>query len=125
MVWELFTLEQIVEMHDMILNPGELTACAGDKSLDAALMRVEHRVHFGLIEDEYHLAATYAMVIATGHCFNDGNKRTALQVMNTCLDLYQLEIVCEHIKLADTVVELAQSKIDEDNLAQYLRRNSH
>jgi death on curing protein len=32
-----------------------------------------------MIADAFDLAATYASSIATGHCFNDGNKRTAFQ----------------------------------------------
>ncbi|MBA3326184.1 MAG: Fic family protein [Rhodobacteraceae bacterium] len=31
--------------------------------------------------------AAYAVAVAQNHCFNDGNKRTAHQAMNACLDI--------------------------------------
>ncbi len=60
-----------------MLNPGELTGRARDKSLEGALARVDNRLAYGLIVDVFDLAAATAVAIAQGHCFNDANKRTA------------------------------------------------
>ena len=49
---------------------------AGDESLEGALSRVENRLNYGLIEDIYSLAASYAVAVSQAHCFNDGNKRS-------------------------------------------------
>lgn len=60
-------------LHDEVLNLGEIPGRARDKSLEGALARVENRLAYGIIEDAFHLAAMYAVAVATGHCFNDGN----------------------------------------------------
>ena len=82
------SLETVLKIHGEVLNPGELQGLAGDKSLDVALARVENRLVYGLLADGFDLSAAYAVAIAQGHCFNDGNKRTAYRVMLTCLDLH-------------------------------------
>ena len=64
----------VVAIHDEVLNPGELAGLAQDKSLEAALSRVDNRLAYGMIADVFDLASAYAMAIARGHCFNDGNK---------------------------------------------------
>ena len=80
MSFALLTPAYVEAIHDAVLNPGELTGAAGDKSLDGALARVDNRLAYGLIVDAFDLAAAYAVAIAQGHCFNDGNKRTAFRV---------------------------------------------
>lgn len=121
----LYILSQakVETVHDSILNPGELPGLAGDKSLEATLARVEQRIHFGMIEDEYDLAATYAMVIARGHCFNDGNKRTAVSVLLICLDVHGVELGYDRKILGDKIIELASGAIDEQDLAKWLRKS--
>ncbi len=60
--------------------------------LRASLSRVENRLKYGLIEDIYSLAASYATAVSQAHCFNDGNKRTAFQVMDLILDLNGINV---------------------------------
>ena len=55
--------------------------------MHGALGRVENRLNYGLITDVFDLGASYAAAISKAHCFNDGNKRTAFQVMDEVLDL--------------------------------------
>ena len=124
MTWELLSIGDVILIHDEVLNLGELEGFAGDKSLDGAIARVENRINYNLITDEYHLATTYAMAIATGHCFNDGNKRTALAVLLVCLDRNNIDARWDGQELADQIIDLAQGKIDEDRLAQWLRRHA-
>ena len=40
-----------------------------------------------MIGDVFDLAAAYAEAIARGHCFNDGNKRTAFETMVVALEM--------------------------------------
>lgn len=44
-------------IHDAVLNRGELHGMAGDKSLDGALARVDNRLAYGMITDEFDLAS--------------------------------------------------------------------
>jgi death-on-curing protein len=117
----LLSPDLVETIHDAVLNPGELKGRARDKSLEGALARVENRLAYGMIADAFDLAATYAVVIATGHCFNDGNKRTAHQSMDVCLDLNGIEIAWETEEVGRIIIEAAQGKIEAQDLAEWLR----
>lgn len=120
--WLLPSTELVEMIHDTVLNPGELTGLARDKSLSGALARVENRLAYGMIGDIFDLAAAYAMAVAQGHCFNDGNKRTAYRVMLAVLDLNGArEPDVSPDILGDKIIALAQGIIDDANLADWLR----
>lgn len=117
----LLTPELVVTIHDAVLNPGELAGMARDKSLDATLARVDNRLAYGMIVDAYDLAAAYAMAIARGHCFNDGNKRTAHQSMDVCLDLNKVEIAWNAEDVGPVIIRCAQGLMEDGDLAEWLR----
>lgn len=121
MSFHLLTTEMVEVIHDQVLNPGELSGRALDKSLESALGRVDHRLSYGMIIDAYDLAAAYACVIATGHCFNDGNKRTAHQSMDVCLDINRVEITWSASDVGQIIISAAQGFTDEAELATWLR----
>lgn len=124
MIWRLLTAELVEAIHDSVLNPGELPGRARDKSLEGALARVDNRLAYGMIEDVFDLAAAYAVAIAGGHCFNDGNKRTAHQSMDVCLDLNDVQIDWSTAEVGDTIIRTAQGALDEVALADWLRRRA-
>jgi death-on-curing protein len=117
----LLSPDLVETIHDAVLNPGELPGRAPDKSLEGALARVDNRLAYGMIADAFELAATYAVVIATGHCFNDGNKRTAHQSMDVCLDLNGIEIAWSTEEVGGIIIEAAQGRIEAADLADWLR----
>jgi death on curing protein len=118
----LLPTELVDRIHDSVLNPGELSGRAGDKSLDGALARVENRLAYGMIEDVFDLAAAYCVAVAQGHCFNDGNKRTAFRVMQVCLDLHGLaEPKLPEDETGRIIIRVAQGMMDEGALAEWLR----
>ena len=110
-------------IHDAVLNPGELPGRAPDKSLEGALARVENRLAYGMIEDVFDLAAAYAVAIAQGHCFNDGNKRTAYRAMQTILDLHAIIEPPGVNESGDLIIRVAQRQLDEAAVASWLRKN--
>ncbi|KGJ20414.1 type II toxin-antitoxin system death-on-curing family toxin [Paracoccus sanguinis] len=112
-------------IHDAVLNLGELAGRARDKSLEGALARVENRLAYGLVEDVVGLAAAYAMAIAQGHCFNDANKRTAYRVLIVVLDMNgaPVPVMAEDI-IGQKIIALAQGKIDDGALADWLRERT-
>ncbi len=118
----LLSVDHIIGIHDVVLGPNELQGMAGDKSLEGALSRVENRLNYGLVEDIYSLAASYAVAVSQAHCFNDGNKRTAFQVMDVMLDLNGVNAIWDVEEVGQKIVLLSQSKLDEADLAQWLRR---
>ena len=111
-------------IHDEVLNAGELTGRALNKSLEGALGRVDNRLVYGMINDAFDLAAAYAVAIAQGHCFNDGNKRTAYRVMQTCLDLHGLDYPDKEADIGPAIIRAAQGLMDEGELAHWLRRRA-
>lgn len=117
--------ELVEEIHDIVLNPGELPGRARDKSLEGALARVENRLAYGMVEDVYALAAAYAMAIAQGHCFNDANKRTAYRVMQVVLDWNGgIEPEVPEDVMGQQIIALAQGLIDDGHLAEWLRERA-
>ncbi|MCV6592291.1 MAG: type II toxin-antitoxin system death-on-curing family toxin [Silicimonas sp.] len=117
----LLSAELVEAIHDAVLNPGELTGLAGDKSLDATLARVENRLAYGMITDAFDLAASYAMAISRGHCFNDGHKRTAHQSMDVCLDLNGVQITWSVEDIGPMIIRCAQGLVEDGDLAEWLR----
>ncbi|MCZ8081241.1 MAG: type II toxin-antitoxin system death-on-curing family toxin [Rhodobacteraceae bacterium] len=124
MTFILLSTELVERIHDAILNPGEIHGRARDKSVEGALGRVENRLTYGMIEDAFDLAAAYAIAIAQGHCFNDGNKRTAHQAMDVCLDLNGIQIAWSHEDIGQTIIRAAQRLMDEGELAEWLRQRA-
>lgn len=124
MTFRLLPAAVVDAIHDDILNPGELQGRARDKSLEGALARVENRLSYDMIDDAYDLAAAYAVAIAQGHCFNDGNKRTAYRVMQTCLDLHGLGFPSNEAAIGPVIIRAAQGLLDEGELAHWLRSHS-
>ena len=118
----LLSVDHIIAIHDEVLEANELQGMAGDKSLEGALSRVENRLKYGLIDDIYSVAASYAAAISQAHCFNDENKRTAFQVMDLILDLNGVNAVWDVEEVGQKIVLLSQSKLDEVDLAKWLRR---
>jgi death on curing protein len=121
MSFVLLSVPVVEALHDAALNPGELPGRARDKSLDGALARVDNRLAYGLIGDVFDLAAAYAAAISQGHCFNDDNKRTAFDAMNFCLELNGVVLDWPLPEIGDLIIALAQRRIDEPDLADWLR----
>ena len=118
----LLSVDHIIAIHDEVLEPSELQGMAGDKSSEGALSKVDNRLKYGLMEDIYSLAASCAVAISQAHCFNEGNKRTAFQVMDLILDLNGITVTWDIEAVGQKIVLLSQSKLDEADLAQWLRR---
>ncbi|HMQ41789.1 MAG TPA: type II toxin-antitoxin system death-on-curing family toxin [Paracoccus sp. (in: a-proteobacteria)] len=115
------TADTVEQIHDDLIGPGELAGRARDKSLEAALARVENRLAYGMIADVCDLAAAYAMAISRGHCFNDGNKRTAFRSMQICLLANGIRLRFETEEVGQKIIALAQGQIDDGDLADWLR----
>ncbi len=118
---KLLTSEHILIIHESVINKNELQGLAGNKSLESLVARVENRIHYGMIIDEYELAATYAVVVVVGHVFNDANKRTAFMAMDTCLRENAIVLPYNTESIGQMIVRVAQGLVDEAELARYLR----
>ncbi len=108
-------------MHEQIVEPDELQGMARNKSIESVLALIDNRVAYGMIEDVFELAACYACCIAVGHAFNEGNKRTALKAMDTCLTINGIELGFDTVETGDMIIKAAQGIVDEKELADWLR----
>ena len=115
--------QDVISIHDGVITEKELQGLAKDKSIESVIARVENRLAYGMINDVFELAACYASYIAHGHAFNDANKRTAFAVMRMILILNDIDIKWDAIEVGDKIRDVAQHKIDESDLANWLRKS--
>ena len=108
-------------MNEQVLGSDELQGMALNKSIELVMARIDNRATYGLIEDVFELAACYACCIAVGHAFNDGNKRTAVKAMDTCLTVNGIELDFDTVETGDMIIKAAQGIVDEKELAEWLR----
>ena len=124
MTFALLSVDLVIDIHDSVLNPGELTGLALDKSLAGALARVDNRLAYGMIDDAFDLAAAYAIAVAQGHCFNDANKRTAFRTMEVALAFNGIQIAWTATEIGPVIIRATQGLLDEGELAHWLRTHA-
>lgn len=91
--------------------------------LESALARPRNRAAHGEAK-AFQLAAACAFGIARNHPFVDGNKRTALVCAFVFLELNGWEVQAPEAEAAVTFLALAEGKLSEEGLAEWLRRHS-
>lgn len=111
----------MIQIHETVINSHELQGLAKDKSIESVIARIDNRIHYGMINDVFELAACYGAYLAVGHVFNDANKRTAFAAMDICLTINDIELTYDTIETGDTMIKVAQGLVDETDLARWLR----
>lgn len=115
------TVQHVIQIHESVINANELQDLAKDKSIESVIARIDNRIHYGMIEDTFELAACYGVYIAVGHVFNDANKRTAFTSMDACLVLNGIDLTYDTVETGATMIKVAQGLVDETDLARWLR----
>lgn len=118
---KLLEAEDVLLIHEDVINKHELQDLAGDRSLYSVIGQIENRIKYGIIKDEFDLAANYAVVIAVGHVFNDAKKRTAFRSMDVCLRINGIALMYDTTEIGNIMIKVAQKLIDEIELASYLK----
>lgn len=67
------------------------------------------------------LTAAYGYDLARNHPFVDGNKRTALVVMETFLNVNGWELDATNVDCVQEILLLAEGEVEESVLAEWLR----
>jgi death on curing protein len=120
-VWVL--LETALAAHDEQLRThGGLEGIRDLRLLEGAMMRPQMKFDYGVV-DLPTLAAAYGYGIARNHPFADGNKRTALVVMETFLGLNGLQFRSNNAVVAALILELAAGTVTEDQLADWINQD--
>lgn len=92
--------------------------------LDSALAQPQATMfEEDLHQDILEMAAAYAYHLCQNHVFIDGNKRIALVVLDTFLQLNGWEITAGERTVYSLMLELADGNINKTQLAQWLREN--
>jgi death-on-curing protein len=117
--------EEIITIHDSALfASGGLGGLSLDKSLSGAIHRIHHHLTYEDVDDIYEIAALYAIVIAKGHVFNDGNKRTAMISMINFLSLNDINLVVSNQVIENMMVKVAEKKISKAKLISWIKKHS-
>jgi len=89
--------------------------------LESALARPQNIEAYEPDADIARLAASLAFGIVKNHPFIDGNKRTGYVVMETFLIRNGVELRADPVDKYITFLSLAEGRISEDDLAEWLR----
>lgn len=93
--------------------------------LESALARPENYVAYANESPSLpRLAAAYAFGIAKNHAFVDGNKRTAMVVSFTFLEMNGLEVIATQESAYFTIYDLAAGNLSEEELTAWFEKNS-
>ncbi len=115
----------VIEIHEMILSESiGLPGFCESRPLVSALKRIDNHIAYDYVSDIYEVAALYAIAIACGHTFNDGNKRTAMVSMVTFLILNGIRLMALNEEIEDIIVEVAEKKVDKKKLAEWIKAHS-
>jgi len=112
----------VLAMHKrQIAEHGGTDGLRDEGLLLSALARPENLEAYGEKVDLAALAASYAFGIAKNHPFLDGNKRTALVVAVTFLNLNEYDFDASSKETYTMFLGLAEGSISEDDLAVWFR----
>lgn len=121
--FEWIRLEAVHAMHKrQIAEHGGTTGTRDEGLLQSALSRPENLFAYGGDDvDVAALAASYAFGIAKNHPFLDGNKRTALVVSITFLNVNGYDFDAAPAETYRMFLGLADGTVSEDELADWFR----
>ena len=108
---------------DMLLTHGGMPGMRDENLLESTLARPKQRHVYEPTADLAALAAAYGFGLVRNHPYNDGNKRVAFVVMAVFLGLNGYELTASDTDVVTTIVALAAGEVDEEALAEWVRRN--
>ncbi|MCI5046375.1 MAG: type II toxin-antitoxin system death-on-curing family toxin [Aquisalinus sp.] len=115
--------ENVMSIHQRSLaDHGGAEGVRDPGLLESALEKPKQRFFYG--EPSIHeLATVYASGIVKNHAFVDGNKRTAFLTAYVFLGVNGYELDAEEAEAAAITLDLAASKVTEDDYAKWLEIN--
>ena len=109
---------------ETLAEHGGLPGLRDHGALDSALARPRHLLAYEPKSDLAHLAAAYGFGIVRNHPFHDGNKRTGFLTMGVFLARNGHRLIADPIEAIAIIFRLAEGKLTEDELANWIRKNS-
>ena len=99
------------------MRGGAAPGILNENAIRSALARPYHGYHRFIHEK----AAALVHGVISNHGFADGNKRTALYLVELMVQRSGYELVEDDLVIADTVTNVAAGKMDYEALAQWFR----
>jgi death-on-curing protein len=122
--WRWLEPDELAAIHsELIAEFGGPPGLRDRGLLESAAARPKHLISYEQ-PTAFELAAAYAFGLARNHPFVDGNKRTALVAAFTFLELNGWEVHAEEAAAVLVFQDLAGGKLEENQLAQWLEKNS-
>ena len=103
--------------HNKAVRGGAAPGILNENAIRSALARPYHGYHRFIHEK----AAALVHGIVSNHGFADGNKRTALYLVELMLRRSGYQLVENDIAIADTIIGVAAGQMDYEALAQWFR----
>ncbi|MGB7844264.1 MAG: type II toxin-antitoxin system death-on-curing family toxin [Candidatus Acidiferrum sp.] len=109
---------------ESLAEHGGLPGMRDEGLLDSALARPRNHFAYKKKCDLADLAAAYAFGLSQDHPFRDGNKRAAFLAAGLFLGLNGFELIPEQVAAVQLFFALANGKLTEKELAEWIRQNS-
>jgi death-on-curing protein len=106
---------------DQLREHGGHRGIRHENALESALARARNRWEYERSSDLARLAAAYGFGLVTSHPYRDGNKRIGFLAMVIFLGLNGKKFSASETEVVTTIVALADHRLSEDQLAQWLR----
>ena len=120
------SFDEVIEIHrDQIERYGGSAGIRDMGLLQSAVAMPQ--AGFGgqfLHADLFEMAAAYLFHIVQNHPFVDGNKRVGAAAAMVFLELNHVEVRVSNETLVETVLAVAQGKLGEAAIAEFLRKHS-
>jgi len=114
----------VLAAHDeQIAEHGGAAGLRDEGLFESALARPQNLVAYGE-PDAAALAAAYVFGLAKNHAFVDGNKRIAFIAMELFLNLNGFVLTADDAQCVLVMLSVASGTFGEDELAEWIRRNS-
>jgi len=122
--WQWVRRDTVFAVHDKQLAVhGGLDGIRDLNAVESAIDRAKNLAAYeNPLPDAADLAAAYIYGIATGHGFNDGNKRTAWVIGRLFLMINDQTLVFDQVEAINFMMAVAAGTMSEPQAAQWIRQ---
>ena len=117
--------ELVLSLHQILLAEHGGDSGIRDRSLlESALYRPKQRFQYESNTSLFQLASSYSFGLAKNHPFIDGNKRIALAVGGTFLEINGYSLNASEPEAVIMFEKLASGSVEEDELSAWFKKHS-